>query len=99
MALESGQCHYIPSKVVAAKESNYLSGERDQGVGDGSIFVAPVAAKCKGVDYEYIISIVTYKRRLSDPWDDLACENVKLFLREISRRIELELYLKTIKSS
>lgn len=99
VALQSGEYRFIASKEDASSKKEYFLSKRDLEKGDGSIFIAPITVFCKNIKYEYIISISSYGKRFANPWDEIAYKSAYTFLREISRRIELELHLKTIKIS
>lgn len=98
-AMTTGQYFLIPSKVRAAKEKRYSLSNRDDQSGDGSIFCNSLTVTCKGKKSYYVVSIVTYGKRLCDWGDDENIKKTEGLLREISRRFELELILKTIKTS
>lgn len=98
-AISSGQHFLHPSKVKASERGNYKLSTRDKQWGDGSIFCHSLKIPCRGDEWQYIISIVTYGKRLCDWGDDENVKKTEALLREISRRLELELVLRTIKHS
>lgn len=97
--LDSGQHIFHPSKSEAADKNTYTKSERDEkSHGDGSIFCQPAIFEFSESKRRFVISIVTYGKRLCDPWDGDTVSKVDSILREITRRLELELILNTIKN-
>ncbi len=96
-ALTTGEYEFYPSKKLAHVDGHYELGQRDGAAGDGSIFCAPSFVHCNDQKHEFILSIVTYGKVLSNPADDENALKVKALLREISRRVEMELCMKVVK--
>lgn len=95
--IETGEYAFFPDKIKAAKEGKYLLRKRDIDRKDGSVFVYPVVIPIAEKHRIFVVSIVTYERKLCEEWDSNSSETVKCFLIEICRRIELELHLSTLK--
>lgn len=97
-AFETGRPIFLPSKLEGIRDQKYQIGSYDRETGDGSIFCYPISFQFLQRKRSYVISIVTYGKRLCDPDD---CENIKKtkgLLREITRRLELEITLKSMTS-
>lgn len=99
ISLELGEPVFFPSKRKAAKQGNYFLSERDKQKGDGSVYCYPVKTDLNGISDTYIISIVTYGRRLCQPFDDDKAEAITEIFSDICRRIDLELTLESINNS
>ncbi|MEQ2355753.1 hypothetical protein [Pseudoalteromonas piscicida] len=84
-------------KRQAHKKGNYFLSERDDRTGDGSVFCYPAFTVNNDYRDNYIISIVTYGRRLCDPLDDQQADAISEIFSDICRRIDLELTLNSIK--
>jgi len=97
VALGSGQFVFHASKQYASARNRYSLGTRDTSTGDGSIFCDPLIFSYLGHQYQFAVCIVTYGKLLCGPADEDNERKVKALLREITRRIELELYLLIIK--
>jgi len=97
-SIQRGEVNFFPSKLEASKRGEYVLSEKDtKSNGSGSIFVYPVSLDCAGNKYEYIISIVTYLCPFAPENDTTAIASAKVYLEQISKRIELELCLRSIK--
>ena len=95
----SGGSVFHSSKKLAEAEGKYKKSARDIDKGDGSIFSSYSKFETPTGNFEFVFSIVTYGRRLCDPWQDSAVKVTDVFCKEISRRIDLELCLHVIKKS
>lgn len=98
VCLQRGEPVFHPSKKKAAKISEYVLSERDERKGDGSIFCFPVVTACADYVEKYVISIVTYGKRVCQPGDMAAELIAETFFKEICKRLDIELTLHTIKS-
>jgi hypothetical protein len=96
--IKSGQDAFHASKKVAAAEDEYELSERDKQTDDGSIFCIPIKVSSKASNWIFVVSIVTYGRRFCNPHDKRNEEKVIALLKEITRRIELELTHRVIKN-
>ncbi|MEZ5592000.1 MAG: hypothetical protein R3F53_15305 [Gammaproteobacteria bacterium] len=96
--LEKGEPIFFADKFSAAKEHQYHLSDRDSRAKAGSVYCYPVFVKVSDYEDRYIISAVTYKKRLCSSADEDAAKIVQAILREICRRVELELTLLSIRS-
>lgn len=95
--IDTGEPIFFPDKVKAAQEGLYSMSRRDKRRQLGSAYVMPISFPADGFTMQYIVSIVTYGAQLCDEWDEDSKAVSKGFLREICRRMEIELCLHTIK--
>ncbi len=94
---KSGDGMLLPSKKKAEMEGRYTLSERDKEKGgDGSIFTSFFAVDTTEGRYEFVFSVVTYGKRLCDPWNKDAMKVTEQFCREISKRLEMEFCLDVI---
>lgn len=96
--LERGETIFHPSKEKAARKDEYHLSDRDKRKGDGSIFCYPIVTECSNYTDKFVISIVTYGKKLCNPGDQSEEKITKQFLNEICKRLDLELTLYSIKS-
>jgi hypothetical protein len=99
MSLTLGEPVFFASKIKEAKKGNYFISERDKQKGDGSVYCYPVKTNINGNIDTYIISIVTYGKRICQPFDNDKAEAITEIFSDICRRIDLELTLESIKNS
>ena len=103
-SLQKGKPIFYPNKLRASKKKLYNLGEKDTDAnGNGSIYVHPVMIECESKNgqskmYEYLISIVTYQTPLASYKDKQEIKAAKTYLKQFSKRIEMELCLRSIKS-
>lgn len=76
----------------------FLESERSKKNEIGSIYCKPVRVTVSGVEYTYIFTVVVYGQFLCVPYDNDECRACESLLDEVSDRIELELYLHSMKS-
>ncbi len=96
--IKTGRWVFHPDKVLASLAANYVMSQRDKERGDGSVFLYPVVIPGETEETQFVIFMVTYSKKLCDEDDINAKSATESFLREICRRIELELCLSVIKS-
>ena len=96
--LSTGEPIFYACKNKAAKLGKYYLSERDKRTGIGSVFCYPAFTQNNDYRDNYIISIVTYGKRLCDPIDDEQAEAISEIFSDIARRIDLELTLHSIKT-
>lgn len=96
--LELGEPVFYACKKTAGKnkESYYIS-ERDSRTGDGSVFCYPCKVFNSGYEDTYIISFVTYGKRLCGANDVEQQAAIREIFSSICRRLDLELTLYSIK--
>lgn len=96
--LETGQPLFHADKAIAAVKGKYLLSERDDRLGNGSVYCYPVFIKRHEETYRAIITLITYgNRKFCGGYDDRENDQLAVMLREICRRLELELTLRFIK--
>lgn len=94
--LSNGQSSFIVD-IKESKNDIFYESDRSKSVEYGSIYCKPVRVKVNSKKYVYIFSIVIYGDMLCAPYDDEECKYSKKLLDDISSRIELELYLYSMK--
>ena len=76
-----------------------MVSSRDNRFGNGSVYCYPVGVAIDGVDQRFVITIITYgNNTLCGSYNDRDTNLVSVLLKEICRRLELELTLRSIKS-
>jgi len=95
---ESGEHRFFPSKAAAEALGMYTMSDRDRDNGKrGSVFLKMLTVSTVEGEHKYIISMSTYGKQLCESWDRQAAAATESFLLEFTRRISLELCLKTFK--
>ena len=97
LCLKTGEPQFHADKRAAARDGKYFLTERDERHGKGSVFCYPVFIENRDYKDQYVISIITYNVALCDVFDREYCEAIDTVLRDVCRRIELELSLESIK--
>lgn len=95
--LKTGQPVFYACKKEASKRNMYFLSERDKNSGSGSVFCYPALTENRDYVDNYIVSIVTYGKRLCDPLDKEQAEAISDIFSDICQRIDLELTLHSIK--
>lgn len=95
--LKTGEPIFHPCKKIASRSKQYFLSERDKISGIGSVFCYPAVTKNPDYTDNYIVSIVTYGKRLCDPLDKDQAEAIADIFSDICQRIDLELTLHSIK--
>lgn len=95
--LKTGQPVFHPCKKKASSSNQYFLSDRDKSNGKGSVFCYPALTKNPDYTDNYIVSIVTYGKRLCDPLDQEQAEAISDIFSDICQRIDLELTLHSIK--
>ena len=94
---ESGDSIFIPDIRKGIKEEVFFSSERSEKTGVGSIFCKPVRITVGKLEYVYIFTVAVFGQNLCLPYDEEECRACEKILDEIADRVELELYLHSIK--
>jgi hypothetical protein len=94
---ESGESLFIPDIRKGIKENVFLASERSKKSGYGSIYCKPVRINVNSIIYVYIFTIVVYGEFLCTPYDEDECKACERLLDEVADRVELELYLHSMK--
>ncbi|MBA4155745.1 hypothetical protein [Flavobacterium sp.] len=95
---QTGESIFIPDIRKGVKEGAFLPSERSKKLGVGSIYCKPVRVEVNNIDYIYIFTIVVYGQFMCTPYDEEECRACERLLDEISDRVELELYLHSMKT-
>lgn len=91
--VETGEYHFFPEKRLAAKTRLYHLSERDNRTDRGSVFCMPITNTFEGWSDHYLILLSTFGVRLCEPDDEKMVKVSKEILKEIFKRVELELLL------
>lgn len=94
---ESGDSMFIPDIRKGVKENLFFQSERSLKTKTGSIFCKPVRISVNAVEYVYIFTIAVFGQSLCSPYDEEECRACEKILDEIADRVELELYLHSMK--
>lgn len=94
---DSGDSLFIPDIRKGLKDRVFYESDRSKKTGIGSIFCKPVRAIVGGVEYVYIFTIAVFGEYLCTPYDESECRACEKILDEVADRVELELYLHSIK--
>lgn len=95
---ETGDSLFISDIRKGEKEGVFLPTERSRNSKIGSIYCKPVRVDVGSISYTYIFTIVVYNQFICTPYDEEECRACERVLDEISDRVELELYLYSIKN-
>ena len=96
---ENGEPVFYHDKNIASAKGLYLLSKRDERKGNGSVFCYKITGSCCGSAFNYIVSIATYNNKmLASGYDHVEKERVATLLKEICRRVELELTLRFIRN-
>lgn len=95
--LESGDSLFIPDIRKGIKEGVFFESNRSKKSKTGSIFCKPVRVNVNSIDYIYIFTVAVYGQYICAPYDEQACRACEKILDEVADRVELELYLHSMK--
>lgn len=95
--IESGDSIFIPDIRKGIKEGVFIESERSSKTDIGSIFCKPVRITVNNIEYVYIFTIAVFGQNLCAPYDEEECRACEKILDEIADRVELELYLHSMK--
>ncbi len=85
-----GESLFFANKFASPE---YWASDRDKRKKKGSVYCHPIRIQTpRGID-NYTVTISTYKRQLCNEFDKPSIEATEAFMKEICRRIELELCL------
>ena len=96
-ALETGDSVFIPDIRKGVKEGVFVNSERSNKSEVGSIFCKPVRITVNHTEYVYLFTIAVFGQYLCTPYDEEECRACEKILDEVADRVELELYLNSIK--
>lgn len=94
---ETGDSLFIPDIRKGAKEGVFFESARSKSTETGSIFCKPVRILVGNVEYVYIFTIAVFGQTLCTPYDEDECRACEKILDEVADRVELELYLYSIR--
>lgn len=94
---ESGDSLFIPDIRKGIKEGMFLESSRSKVSEIGSIFCKPVRIQVGTIEYVYIFTIAVFGQHICTPYDEDECIACEKILDEVADRVELELYLFSIK--
>jgi hypothetical protein len=94
---DSGDSLFIPDIRKGVKEGVFFESDRSKKADIGSVFCKPVRVTVSNVEYVYIFTIAVYGQYLCTPYDETECRACEKILDEVADRVELELYLFSIK--
>lgn len=94
---EHGESIFIADLRKGEKEGIFHQSARYNRKKSGSIYCRPVRLMVDNIQYVYFFTIVVYGELLCVPYDLEECKATERILDEISDRIELELFLHSIK--
>ncbi len=95
---ETGESVFIPDIRKGIKEQVFLPSNRSKKTPYGSIFCKPVRIQVNSIEYVYIFTVVVYGQFLCTPYDEDECKACEYLLDEVADRVELELYLHSMKT-
>ena len=95
---ETGESIFIPDIRKGMQEKAFLTSRRSKKSPYGSIYCKPVRIKVSDIEYTYIFTIVVYTQFICTPYDVDECKACERLLDEVADRVELELYLHSMKS-
>jgi hypothetical protein len=94
---KNGESVFISDIRKGIKEDIFLTSDRSKKSDHGSIYCKPVRIDVNSVAFVYIFTIVVYGEFLCTPYDEDECKACERLLDEVGDRVELELYLHSIK--
>lgn len=95
--IESGDSIFIPDIRKGIKEGVFSPSERSERSSVGSIFCKPVRITVGDLEYVYVFTIAVFGQNLCSPYDEDECRACEKILDEIADRVELELYLHSMR--
>lgn len=95
--LDNGDSVFIPDIRKGIKEGVFYESERSSKTSIGSIFCKPVRINVNNIEYIYIFTIAVFGQYLCSPYDEEECRACEKILDEVGDRVELELYLHSMK--
>lgn len=94
---QTGQSIFIADLRKGVKEGIFHESDRYNRKKSGSIYCRPVRVEIDNTSYVYIFTMVVYGELLCIPYDRDECKATERIMDEITDRIELELFLHSIK--
>lgn len=94
---DNGDSVFIPDIRKGIKEGVFFESERSSKSEVGSIFCKPVRISVNNTEFVYIFTIAIFGQYLCTPYDEDECKACEKILDEVADRVELELYLYSMK--
>lgn len=94
---KNGESIFIPDIRKGVKEDIFLQSDRSKKNDYGSIYCKPVRINVNSITFVYVFTVVVYGEFLCTPYDEDECKACERLLDEVGDRVELELYLHSIK--
>ena len=93
----TGESIFISDIRKGVKENIFFESVRSKKNKIGSIYCKPIRIEVNNKTYVYIFTIAIYGEFFCTPYDEDECKICEEILDEISDRVELELYLFSMK--
>lgn len=93
----NGESIFIPDLRKGIKEGIFFESDRYNRKKSGSLYCKPVRVEIDNHAYVYIFTIVIYGEIICTPYDLEECKATEKIFDQISDRIELELYLHSMR--
>jgi hypothetical protein len=94
---DSGESIFISDIRKGEQEEVFVHSNRSEKSAEGSIYCKPVRVRVSNTDYIYMFTLAVYNQFLCTPYDEEECRACEMLLDEIADRVELELYLYSMK--
>ncbi|WP_417686389.1 hypothetical protein [Pseudidiomarina gelatinasegens] len=94
---DTGDSLFLADIRDGVKGGIFYPSERSSSAKTGSLFCKPVRITVSNVEFVYIFTIAVYGTNLCTPYDENECVACEKILDEVADRVELELYLYSIK--
>lgn len=94
---DTGDSLFLADVRDGLKEKMFYPSERSSVAKTGSLFCKPVRITVAKIEYVYIFTIAVYGTNLCTPYDKNECVACEEILDEVADRVELELYLYSIR--
>lgn len=94
---DSGDSIFIPDIRKGIKEGMFMQSTRSGKSELGSIYCKPVRILVGGFEFNFIFTICVYTQTICIPYDVDECRACENLFDEVASRVELELYLFSIK--
>ncbi|PTB91830.1 hypothetical protein C9974_14560 [Marinobacter sp. B9-2] len=95
---ETGDSLFISDIRKGKQQAAFFSSDRSSAANEiGSIFCKPVRIKVDSTEFVYIFTIAVFGQHMCTPYDPDESEACERILDEVADRVELELYLHSMK--
>lgn len=94
----TGDSLFIPDIRKGKQQGAFVNSDRSNAANEiGSIFCKPVRMKVDSIEFVYIFTIAIFGQHICTPYDPDESEACERILDEVADRVELELYLYSMK--